>query len=43
MDLGDLRSVKKGAESFLCREKELHILINNAGVFLNLACPSNPN
>ncbi|CZR64674.1 related to reductases [Phialocephala subalpina] len=32
MDLGDLRSVKKGAEDFLRRESKLHILINNAGI-----------
>ncbi|KAF8861591.1 NAD(P)-binding protein [Acephala macrosclerotiorum] len=32
MDLGDLKSVKSGAEDFLRREEKLHILINNAGV-----------
>ncbi|KUJ06376.1 NAD(P)-binding protein [Mollisia scopiformis] len=35
LDLGDLRSVKKGAEDFLQRETSLHILINNAGIM----CP----
>jgi retinol dehydrogenase 12 len=32
LDLSDLNSVKKAAETFLSREKTLHVLINNAGV-----------
>lgn len=36
LDLGDLASVKKGAEAFIARGEPLHILINNAGV---MACP----
>ncbi|KDR82951.1 hypothetical protein GALMADRAFT_238648 [Galerina marginata CBS 339.88] len=32
MDLSDLKSVKAAAEEFLSKEKELHILFNNAGV-----------
>jgi len=32
VDLADLRSVKKAAESFLGRESRLDVLINNAGV-----------
>ncbi|PFH47750.1 hypothetical protein AMATHDRAFT_6454 [Amanita thiersii Skay4041] len=31
-DLGDLKSVKAGAEEFLSKEKELHVLFNNAGI-----------
>lgn len=32
LDLSDLSSVKAAAEGFLSKEKELHLLINNAGV-----------
>ncbi|KAG5654335.1 hypothetical protein H0H81_004289 [Sphagnurus paluster] len=32
VDLADLHSVKAGAQSFLNREKELHVLFNNGGV-----------
>ncbi|PIL34972.1 hypothetical protein GSI_02759 [Ganoderma sinense ZZ0214-1] len=32
LDLGSLSSVKKSADEFLSKEKELHILFNNAGV-----------
>ncbi|GLB38375.1 putative NAD-P-binding protein [Lyophyllum shimeji] len=32
VDLGDLPTIKAGAEEFLRKEKELHILFNNAGV-----------
>ncbi|KAI9783987.1 MAG: hypothetical protein M1839_002932 [Geoglossum umbratile] len=32
LDLSDLDSVKKAAEEFLSKEKELHLLINNAGI-----------
>ncbi|KJA15593.1 hypothetical protein HYPSUDRAFT_71930 [Hypholoma sublateritium FD-334 SS-4] len=32
LDLADLTSVKSAAEEFLGKEKELHILFNNAGV-----------
>lgn len=38
MDLGDLKSVKSGAEDFLRREEKLHILINNAGVRIFALC-----
>ena len=34
VDLASLPSVKRGAEELRGRVKELHILINNAGVFL---------
>ncbi|KAF9524305.1 NAD(P)-binding protein [Crepidotus variabilis] len=34
LDLGDLTSVKASAEEFLSKEKELHILFNNAGVMV---------
>ncbi|KAF4563006.1 hypothetical protein EYR40_007278 [Pleurotus pulmonarius] len=32
LDLGNLANVRKAAEEFLSKEKELHVLINNAGV-----------
>ncbi|PPQ73482.1 hypothetical protein CVT26_010184 [Gymnopilus dilepis] len=32
LDLSDLKSVKAAAEEFLSKEKELHVLFNNAGV-----------
>ncbi|EJF57880.1 NAD(P)-binding protein [Dichomitus squalens LYAD-421 SS1] len=32
LDLSDLAAVKKSAEDFLSKEKELHVLYNNAGV-----------
>ncbi|CAA7262941.1 unnamed protein product [Cyclocybe aegerita] len=34
LDLGDLKGVKASAEEFLSKEKELHILFNNAGVMV---------
>ncbi|TFK24389.1 NAD(P)-binding protein [Coprinopsis marcescibilis] len=36
LDLSDLKSVKSSAEEFISKEKELHILFNNAGV---MHCP----
>ncbi|VDB84628.1 unnamed protein product [Peniophora sp. CBMAI 1063] len=36
LDLADLRSVRTAAEQFLSKEKNLHILFNNAGV---MGCP----
>ncbi|KAI0700475.1 NAD-P-binding protein [Cytidiella melzeri] len=38
LDLSDLKSVKACAEEFLRKEKELHVLFNNAGV---MRCPIN--
>jgi len=32
LDLGDLRSVKKGAEEFIQKESKLDVLFNNAGI-----------
>ncbi|KAF9479833.1 NAD(P)-binding protein [Pholiota conissans] len=32
LDLGNLKSVKVAAEEFIAKEKELHVLFNNAGV-----------
>ncbi|KAJ7464685.1 NAD-P-binding protein [Mycena galericulata] len=32
IDLADLASVRKAAEEYISKEKELHVLINNAGV-----------
>ncbi|TFK24421.1 NAD(P)-binding protein [Coprinopsis marcescibilis] len=34
LDLADFKSVKSGAEEFLSKEKELHVLFNNAGVMM---------
>ncbi|KAK0205285.1 NAD(P)-binding protein [Desarmillaria ectypa] len=34
LDLADLVSVRRAAEEFLSKEKQLHILFNNAGVML---------
>ncbi|KZV62249.1 NAD-P-binding protein [Peniophora sp. CONT] len=36
LDLSDLHVVRKSAEEFLSKEKQLHVLFNNAGV---MACP----
>ncbi|NXR83704.1 RDH12 dehydrogenase, partial [Pycnonotus jocosus] len=36
LDLADTKSIREFAEKFLSEEKELHVLINNAGVML---CP----
>ncbi|KFR07170.1 Retinol dehydrogenase 12, partial [Nipponia nippon] len=36
VDLADTKSIREFAEKFLAEEKELHILINNAGIML---CP----
>jgi NAD(P)-dependent dehydrogenase (short-subunit alcohol dehydrogenase family) len=35
MDLASMDSVRKAAEEFKSRHKQLHVLINNAAVFLN--------
>ncbi|KAH9987550.1 hypothetical protein F4779DRAFT_632348 [Xylariaceae sp. FL0662B] len=32
LDLGDLTTIKKSAETFLAKENQLHVLYNNAGV-----------
>jgi len=32
LDLSDLASVRRGAEEFLAKESELHVLFNNACV-----------
>ncbi|KDR74417.1 hypothetical protein GALMADRAFT_250342 [Galerina marginata CBS 339.88] len=34
LDLSDLRSVEESAKTFIEKEKELHVLINNAGVMM---------
>ncbi|KAI1344137.1 hypothetical protein F5Y15DRAFT_410988 [Xylariaceae sp. FL0016] len=34
LDLGDLTTIKKSAETFLAKEKKLHVLFNNAGVMM---------
>lgn len=34
LDLSDLTTIKKSAETFLSKEKQLHVLFNNAGVML---------
>ncbi|KAH8201330.1 hypothetical protein TruAng_004498 [Truncatella angustata] len=34
LDLGDLNTIKKSADTFLSKEKKLHVLFNNAGVML---------
>ncbi|KAG6808463.1 hypothetical protein H0H92_004035, partial [Tricholoma furcatifolium] len=34
VDLADLPSIKAGAEEFLSKEKELHVLFNNGGVMI---------
>ncbi|GBE78541.1 Uncharacterized oxidoreductase [Sparassis crispa] len=36
LDLADLSAVRKAAEEFLSKEKELHVLFNNAGI---MWCP----
>jgi retinol dehydrogenase 12 len=33
LDLADLKSIKTGAEEFLSKEQQLHVLFNNASVF----------
>ncbi|KAI0834864.1 short-chain dehydrogenase [Hypoxylon sp. FL0890] len=34
LDLSDLTTIKKSAETFLSKEKKLHVLFNNAGVMM---------
>lgn len=34
LDLSDLTTIKKSAETFLAKEKQLHVLFNNAGVMI---------
>ncbi|OCH84430.1 NAD(P)-binding protein [Obba rivulosa] len=34
LDLGNLAAIKKAADEFLSKERELHVLFNNAGVML---------
>lgn len=34
LDLDDLTTIKKSAEEFLAKEDQLHILFNNAGIWL---------
>ena len=34
LDLSDLKSIKAAAEEFMSKEKNLHVLFNNAGVMI---------